>query len=50
MVENFIVRQSTFAEVCVPQYVTIRAAPGLSGPADTCVYSLYRVIPFHDGL
>ena len=36
MVEHFIVIQLTFAEIFVPQDLTIRAAPGLSGPANTC--------------
>ena len=36
MVENFIVIQLIFAEKFVSQDFTIRAAPGLSGPANTC--------------
>ena len=36
MVDNFIVIQLTFAEMFVPQDFTIRAAPGLMGPANMC--------------
>ena len=36
MLENVIKIQFTFADISVPQYVTIRAAPGLMGPANMC--------------
>ena len=36
MVDNFIVIQLLFAEKFESQDFTIRAAPGLSGPANTC--------------
>ena len=37
MVENFIVIQLIFAEICVPQYFYIRADHGFMEPANTCV-------------
>ena len=37
MVENFIVIQLIFAEKFVSQDFTVRSAPGLIGPANTCV-------------
>ena len=42
MVENFIVIQLIFAEIFVPQdfTISIRAAPGLSGPANTCACNI----------
>ena len=36
MVENLIVIQLIFADKFVSQNFTIRAAPGLSGPVNTC--------------
>ena len=36
MVEHFIVIQLLFDVIVVPQDFTIRAAPGLSGPTNTC--------------
>ena len=37
MVKNFIVIQIIFAEKFVSQAFTVRAAPGLSGPTNTCI-------------
>ena len=36
VVENFIVIQSSFAEIFVLQDFTVRTTPGLNGPANTC--------------
>ena len=36
MVEKFIVIQLTLAEIFVAQDFTVRATPGLNGPAHTC--------------